>query len=413
MRSNTNLLRIVLHGSLVSVLLQLATSPLLARDTTFNPRIALSGSYTDNVRFVEGSEEASDFSTSIRVTLPVERQTRHSALLFQYDVRASKFSEFSSLDNLENRLLLNYSARISRVSSISLRARYAFTQDQANPVILEDSLDPDPFLSVRTKRETYQLSLGYGRNIGRRWNWNGSIGARGIDHSVIGGFDPQGDPALIPEDKTGYRVSTGFDRRLSGKNSLGAKYTFGITDLERNGRDELHRMRLIFRAGVSKRVTIRGEVGGYRRTNDTQDEATSGLEALLGVSFNEALALGPVRFGFGAGVAPSRGGSLEGTSVNRTIFVSMSGVRTKPVSWRIVARHSERVPDLFGQSERETNSLSARTERSIQRVLGLALSARYVEQTSDDPLQSPSSFYRASAGLVWRPLGKKTRVVER
>jgi hypothetical protein len=293
-----------------------------------------------------------------------------------------------------------------------VRVKYTFTQDQANPVILEDSVDPDPFLSVRTKRQTYGLSLGYGRDIGRRWNWNSLIGVAGLDHSVIGGFDPQGDPGLIPEDKTGYRVSTGFDRRLSERNSIGAKYTYGITNLERNGQDELHRMRLTFNTRVSKRVNIRGEVGGYQRTNDTQNEATTGVDALVNVSFNEALTVGPVYFGFGAGVVPSYGGSLEGTSSNRAIFASMSGVRIEPVRWSIVARYSQRVPDLFGQSERDINSLSARTEMSLQRVLGLSLSARYVKQTSSDPLQSPSSFYQVSAGLVWHPLGQ-TRVAGR
>jgi hypothetical protein len=287
-----------------------------------------------------------------------------------------------------------------------------FTQDQANPLILDDTLDPDPFLSVRTERKSYSLTLGYGRRMGPRWKWNSSIGASGIDHSVIGGFDPQGSSDLIPEDKTGYRVSTRFTRQLSEKTSLGGKYTYGITDLDINGEDELHRVQFTVGTDVSKRVAIVAEVGGYSRTNDDLDESSSGLDANLNIKFNEALTAGPVRFGFGAGVTPSSGGSLEGTSSNRTVFASMSGVRRRPVDWTIVARYAQRVPDLLGQSERDTSSLTARTEFEVHRNLGISVGARYVEQTSDDPLEPDDSFYRATAGLVWRPLGN-TAIAER
>jgi hypothetical protein len=82
------------------------------------------------------------------------------------------------------------------------------------------------------------------------------------------------------------------------------------------------------------------------------------------------------------------------------------------VDWTIVARYAQRVPDLLGQSERDTSSLTARTEFEVHRNLGISVGARYVEQTSDDPLEPDDSFYRATAGLVWRPLGN-TAIAER
>jgi hypothetical protein len=91
MKHNRDLRRVGARTLSALTLVVLAAGPQTVAETTFDPRIAFSSSYTDNVRYVEGTEDSSDSSTSIRVTLPVERHMQHSSWLFRFDAGGSKW----------------------------------------------------------------------------------------------------------------------------------------------------------------------------------------------------------------------------------------------------------------------------------------------------------------------------------
>jgi len=410
MQSSKDFLAVVLRGLLAVSMLQFAAMPPLARETTFNPRIAAVWTYNDNVGFVEGDDKNSDTSAGIHVTLPVERQLQQGALLFQYDVSSKAYREFSSLDHLDHQLRFDYGVRRSRFSSLNLSAGYYFTQDQANPGILENSVDPDPFLSARTEREAYNLGVGYQRDINKWWAWSGSVSTWQTDFSRIDGFDPGGIPEPGPQDKTGYGGTTGFKRKVSGSSSVGAEYTYGLTDLEQEGQVNTHRLNFTFSTRVSRRISLGGKVGGYRSTHDTLREDKSGAEGTLSINFNDDLTAGPVRFRFGAGVLPSYGGAQEGTSTNTGVFASVSGVRDRRVNWGIEARYSQRRPQFFSQSKLDSTSVSARMEVAILQNLGFRLRVRRTDQTA--PNQPSRSFFTFSVGPTWYPLGR-TRIAGR
>ena len=414
MQPNQEVLRVAGRGMCAILLLQLVSIPLVAKTTSFNPRVALTSTYTDNVRFVGQSSGSSDSDivTGLRVTLPVQKQGQHSSLLFRYDIAGNRYQDFSSLDNVAHALRLDYTLKLSRVSSLNVRAKYLFTQDQADPEVLEDSEDPDPFLAGRTERESGSLSVRYARNIGSRWEWFATGLARRSDFELIENFNPGTGLMQLPEDKDGYAAGTGAWRRFSKNTRLGARYSFGRTDLSVTGRVETHDFRFTFDSRLTKRFGLRGEVGAFYRDNIDTGETNDGATIIVLLKFNDGIGFtaGPVRFDFGAGLTPSYGGAIEGTSANAAVFASMKGVRTRPVEWGVTTRYGQRRSDLFGQPNRNTLTFVAYGEVGIRRLLGFRLTTRHSNQ--DIPSQPSSSFYSVRASFVWYPLGR-TRVAGR
>lgn len=400
-----------LHRLLAAAVLICVCGPSLgAGKTTFNPRVAAAWTYNDNVGFEAESDARDDTSVGVQVTLPVDHQLKQGALQFQYDVSSRTYSRFSSLDHLDHRLRFSYGRQTSRVASVSLNANYVLTQDQANPDILENSVDPDPFLSIRTERASYSLGLGYDRQLGNRWEWTGSISAWQADYSGIDGFDPGTTVGSTPEDKTGYVAATGFNHTVSARSSVGGEYTYGLTELDMGGDIDTHRLDFTFSTRVSRRISLGGRAGGYHSTRDATDETKSGAEGTLSINFNDDLTAGPVRVRFGFGILPSYGGAQEGTSTNTGAFVAVSGVRDWPINWGLDARYTERRPQFLSQSTLDTTTLSAKMEVGILQNLGFRIRLRHTDQSS--PGQLDRSFYVFTAGPTWYPLGR-TRIAGR
>ena len=192
---------------------------------------------------------------------------------------------------------------------------------------------------------------------------------------------------------------------ISRKTSMGIAYNFRRVELETTGTEDFQSLSFSVAHDFSKKVRAEMRVGGYKRSTENAESETRVL-VTANVRFNQGLTLGPVRFDFSVGVIPSNGGALTGTAVNATGGVSISGVRTYPLNWRVGAVYNRRSP--FGSDEPTTDTLrfTAGVEPSISRLMGLRFVAAHAQQTSEDPARD-ARYARVSVNLVVYPLGGK------
>lgn len=395
----------------LSFLVLLAAAPLPAsaqeRRTTFDPSIFLSQSYTDNVRFV-GEEDAdvSDSSTMLVLDLPVRHQLRRGELNFAYTGGRTVYREFDALDFTSHRLRFGVSTTPSRVSDLSFSTYFSKTQEQGNSASV-DGEDVNFFLAGRTDRQTYGASLDCGRQMGPHWRWGATVGASRSEFDPI--EDADTNAILDVQDRDTYSGALSFDRTLSRKWSVGAVYGYRQTRFDADADETTQSLGVRFNQNLGERGSITYEIGGFDRDRDGLDpQAAQDLDdggIYGGVNLGVTQPVGPVQFGFGAGVRPSSGGALRGTSTNTTVSVSLGPSMPRNWFWRLTSRFTRRDSSDRTEPDLDTVSLGASIERYLGQSVGIRLSAIWADQSTDEETigARDGSFYYATLGLVWYP----------
>jgi len=395
------------------VVCTVATAPAFAAMHSFNPSIRGNVSYINNVVFVDDpAEEQSDTNTRVALHLPYKMQTKTALLSLRYDTTFDSFQEFQELDFVGHKVTARLATNTSPRSTLRVYGTFSLSQDEDFVTGLQtdpDEPDPvDPFLLQRTRRWAGTVRVIHRHALGRRWNL--STGANG-SYSFVDPIDevPNAPSTANLEDKQSAGVNFRLRHTLSQKTSIGGTYAYGIVHQERSGDENVHEVRLTLSQGVSKRVNLGFEAGGYRRTRESPDSAgnfdTTGFSWSLHINmgYREGLKIGPYRMSFRLGARPSTGGTLEGTSTNNSASVSLTDPRTRTWSWSLFSRFTNRVPFDRDLAVYNTFSTGFNLRKSLRSALSLRGRAEYVNQWSSDTDDSTGSFFRVSGGLSWFP----------
>jgi hypothetical protein len=388
-----------------AVVLLFAVAPAHAQGTTFNPWISIGYTYTDNVDYLNPSgTKTGDYAATGAVVLPLVRRSERGSLRLTYGASTVAYQEESQFDNTEHRVSFDVYRENRRRSSWRVSTNYVKTDEQQTSPILPaeivpgESEDPDDAnlsLTSRTDRETIDAAFDYGWRIGRRWGLN--AGLRAGETRVDGGTDV--------EDRTWYGPSVRLRNTFSRRTSLGVGYHYQKIELEVSGDEDFHALEFFLERGLSRKLQLELHVGGMKRDTETLGSDTL-VFGTANVRFNHGLTLGPVRLDFLAGVSPARAEALAGTALNSTAGFSISGVRVRPVNWRIGTTYNHRSPFESGEATSETFRVRAGVEPRISKLLGIRFAASYSDQTSEDTALE-ASHTRVGVTLVVYPLSGK------
>lgn len=376
--------------------------------TTFIPSIGVSVGRTDNVAFldVEGTQlETSDVYTILNVLLPLTHPLRAGQLDFSYAFGLVRYRDFSDLDYSDHQLTLALSYAPDRRSTLTISSSYSLSQQQGDP---QGAEDPDFYLSQRSRRGSAILTTSYERNLGggARWIWGAEIGAALFRFQEISGA-PMVPTDLQLQDKTSYHASTRVSHVVTRRTSVGLRVGRQRNELSDVANEDVDDLAFTLQHAWSKNFSTSVAVGGYRRSQDppvVPDD--SGVLVDVTFDFNRPIDLGPVRLSFDAGVHPSSGGALAGTSTSTTAGISVSRADTaRNWNWGGAARYTRRDPSDPNQDTIDTQGLSAYLEGKLVRSLGARVSLARASQSSDNPL-AEGAFSSVTAGLVWYPLGR-------
>jgi hypothetical protein len=174
--------------------------------------------------------------------------------------------------------------------------------------------------------------------------------------------------------------------------------------------ERVRRVGLEFERRVAERSSFGIRLGWFGRELVDQDVETppnfqdQGLD--ISIRFSQGRELGPFRFGFNLGAAPSTGGGIAGTSTNYFAGAQVTNSdRTATWNWEVAFRYAVREPSENDTLRLQTFSLIGEIERRLGRTAGIRLRTRWVRQQDDDPSRVDGEFVSAAVRLVWYPLG--------
>jgi hypothetical protein len=412
-----------LRLALVLALGVIGTAPAWGQRTSFDPRIALLWRYTDNVNIVEadgGQTQVSDSWGTADVYLPLSRETRFGSWEINYTGAYYRYNNNTQYDNLAHTASFNLRFGLGRGGTLTTTGYYTLSQEQGVPRTIEDD---DQFLAVRTEQTFYGLQLRFEKNV-RRWFWDAGLRARWSDFSAIEGTLPDAPPddpevvSLIPEGRTRLIGYFEFRRSLTRQFSLGARYDVARTELNRSG-NELYQVLSLSTGWRTKRYfSIDGTVGFFERTNEVdralgvEEVKETGLAWTMQLRVDPPLAAiqkGKIKVGLDVGIAPSGGGSLQGTSTDSYVRVYLeTGRQTRsPWYWSIGTRYTRRESTLDEIPTYQTAGLEGGVEYAIGGIVSIRFGAGWSRQLDAEQDQTAASFTSAGAGLVIYPKGRR------
>jgi len=396
--------------------------PARGQETLFNPYVSVEYGYTNNVEF-SGTAQTADNSTRLTVMLPMVRYWPKGWMVFSYSPSYYKYRDSDLLDRDEHRLRFGVSTQVSRRSSLDFSTRFTRTQVQGE-VLNQGAIDlPAPggggggdlppldleegslLLSQRTERDLIGADLGFRQQAAERWDWYARVGASDWKHTMIEDF-PEGPESSLVEDRSEYRGNLGVARSLSRTTSLGARYGYRHTELDISGEEDMHSVMLTLEHQAGPKLSVGGELGGYRRTSTAPGDSAGDLTRN---GMRGALRLRReyrrVVFGLFAGYAPTSGGDLAGTSTDSSLGLGLAGTGSAAWDWNLGARYTRRRPTDPDQPTRTATGVSGAVERRFGRSAALRLTASHVRQDNGiEGIENPSVF-RALFGVVWYPVG--------
>ncbi len=379
----------------------------------FNPSLSLGYSTTDNVNYLDGPtiDTASDTSMQLTATVPIERRFRTGTWDFSYNGYWTRYSGHSELDNAAHYAETGFHFNPSRRSTLRINGVYTLTQLQAvareNPdFVTGDAL----FVGERQTVRAYGLGLGYRAGIGPTWSWDTNVSASTANVKPIAGYDDTA-AGLPRQDSRAFQARTRFDRERSERFTLGGEYQYSRYDLTDSGLEDVHELSVTATRKIARKSSIAGEVGAYRRSRDSADPTASYLQngALLSVGYSYTPRTG-LDARASVGIVPSSGGTLAGTSTNRTIQAYLTGNHERRrVTWEFGGYHSVREASDETIPTLQIVSLTGSVEHAIRALFGLRFQTTWVDQSSDVEGYSEAEYYSISLSGVWYPLGR-TRV---
>jgi len=373
--------------------------------TTFNPVFNFGAFYTDNFTFVgtPGGDKASS-GYYLGLALPVNHQIRDGSITAMYSTSYESFSDVQ-LDNGIHYLNFALTRNRSKTDRLSFYGRYNYTQDQGNRRSLSEN---QLFLSPRATREFGSIGINYAkplskefaiRLIGRASSWR------------------YGNFVLLPEqptprgfrDRDAFAGGFGVSKRMGRDIRLGMAYGYRHFELSQAGTQDINSLSLTFSYRVGNAFTLGLAAGGFNRTStsiNNEQRKKSGFQ--LALNIGKAWRLESLVIGVRVAHAPNVGGGAQvGTAT-----VSRAGLFIRPGvsrgrrnwSWSLFANWARRDPVNNIQKTIENVSVGGSFYYGLGRILGISISANYVDQVSQSELNR-GEFFRASLGLSIRPLG--------
>ncbi|HXV75511.1 MAG TPA: hypothetical protein VD788_04270 [Candidatus Polarisedimenticolaceae bacterium] len=373
---------------------------------TFDPSLFLTVETTDNVAFANSTQpKTSDSNATLGVTLPVRRETARGWLEFLYSTGFSRYREITAFDDINHLLEFRSYREPNPATRLNAEACYLRTQQQNRGYRVRSCTEL--FTTERTRRELFGGTVDYNRRLGRLWSWNVELQAAVANFDAIEDFDP-GDTGLVVEDKVGYRASAGIARRFGRRLRLGTSYSYGVVFQDLSPDVETHRLRLDVEHEATRRLQYRLQVGAYYRSSDEVDEQmqddlrTSGVEFLFELQYGESKGyrIGPVVLELGAGIQPTAGSGLQGTSTDAVVSAGLSPVRSQRWNWQFESTYGVRIPTESDAVDIRTLRGSAWIERELGRAFGARLRGYFSDQMADDPTYAVS-LYIVEISLAW------------
>jgi hypothetical protein len=120
-----------------------------------------------------------------------------------------------------------------------------------------------------------------------------------------------------------------------------------------------------------------------------------------------AIQKGKITLGLDVGIAPSGGGSLEGTSTDSSVrlYLAKNPIRS-PWTWDVGIRYTRRQSSLEGVPTYQTAGLGGGVQYALSNLLSLRLSASATRQLDANDDVTSAEFRFARLGLVVYPKGR-------
>ncbi len=375
-----------------------------ARAVAFYPEVSGERTYTDNVRFTAGAggEGASDWTTRLRLELPLEQPLRNGLLRVRYDVGYERHRDFPELDHDEHELRVDLGATLRRGGALNVLLRGSRTQNQ---VRADQQASPDLFLAPRTNRDIVRGELSYEAVASGPWRWSGRLSAGAFGYDPIGGFDSAASVAIANRREYGLRFDAA---RGHLSRSLAVHYGFRRFELDSGARENVHAVG----AGWTRDARSHAwalEAGAFLRTL-----APVGATGIPGPRRSEADVLLAARFSreyrwwllrFEAYRGPSSGGTLSGTSTDSVVGLSLARKGAIKWRWALHGRVAWSDPTDPTDPSLRTATLASSFELRPLGRLGLRWSAHVADQSSPREPSLDGSFTVAGFGLVVYPAG--------
>ena len=376
-----------------------------AAETMFHPSVTLDAAWSDNVAYAGAADEpTSDATARLGVVLPLRTEWASGTWSFEYNPSYEKHQDLEVLDHAEHRLATHLSKKTGRTGVFGVGATFTRTQEQGRAWSLES---PDLFLTNRTNRDLISADIGFAQEISPRWRWNAGVWGGWYDYAIIEGFD-QGIPQAAVEDRNEYRGSVAVSRLMTRASSMGLQFEHRRFDLETGGTEDADLASITFDHAASRELTMSVQVGAFTRStegtvaNPLEESPETGAQGGFSLRRTFTAAILTVD----AGMAPTSGGALEGTSTDSSVGFTVASVAGLRWSWTASARYAYRDPT--DPAEDPVNSIGggAGLEWRPYETLGLRVAATYADQSGDaQGAALDASYTTVGAGLVWYPRG--------
>ncbi len=393
----------------------LGIRPATAQRTAFLPSVFVEEARTGNVGYLGagGGQIAPDWMTRLGVSLALRRDGKSGQAGVRYGGYYEKYRTHSELDHSEHSLGVDLSSPAGQRSSVGFTMGYNYGQVQGNPSSVDAS---DRFLSQRVTRQVLRGTLRYDRRGSGRWSLGATATGSQYWFRQISGLPEQQPPEEPPpepasttvEDRRELGATAGIRMAMSPRRAIGWVYGYTRYDLDVSGMEEVHNLAMTFDLGLGKNVTIGFQVGAFQRRKTSEPGGPVTVEQGLGLQARGGLSITKVgkttTTSLLADRSASNGGTLNGTSTDTTVGVTVSNVRPILWFWSASGRYVLREPTQSAMTNVQTIAGGGSVERRFRNALSLRLTAIYVRQVSGDSAftgTAPSG----AVGLVWNPRG--------
>jgi hypothetical protein len=379
----------------------------------FNPSLAIGLTTTDNVNYLDSPTltTSNDQSAELTATAPMERRFRTGTWDLTYEGYWTRYSDHDALNHSAHYVDTGFRFNPTRRSTLRVNGVYTLTQLQAVARPVPDFVTGDDlFVGERQTVRAYGLGTGYRLEIGPTWSWDSSISGSTANVKPIDGYDDS-SPALSRQDTRSFLARTRVERERSERFTLGGEYQYSRFDLSGSGLEDVHELSVTATRKLGRKSSIAGELGAYRRSHEAGETTTSYRNdgALVSLFYSYTPTTG-LTARAGLSVVPSSGGTLQGTSTNRTIQAFLNGNHEHHrLYWEVGGYQSVREASDETVPTLEVLSLTGSIEHAIRTLFGLRLQTTWVDQSSDVEGYSEAKYYSVSLSCVWYPLGR-TRV---
>lgn len=372
-----------------------------AGDVSFRPEVSLEGEYSDNVIVSPDNQAIGDFSTRLRVLLPVINRWDSGRLRLSYEPSVERYQDVDQLDNDAHSLLFRVDDAMNRQSEFHMDLGFVRSLDQG---MSSSILGEDLFLVRPSERDRLSGAISYARQVSRRWGWNGGLDGADLKYEELDGDDIPGETI---EDRKEYGATLGLDFHLSTQSTFGVFLRQRSNELESSGSEDLQQLGLVWNRTVGRGSDFRLELGVSDRSGEfimlgqTIPDFVSETEIFGGIELTRSMRKS--RLHLLATRQPTSGGTSSSTSTDSLVSIGLSGVPGRSWRWTVTARYASRDPLDSSLEVADTFGAGGQVEWRPTQFSGYRIGFDMVDQSSSGA--ADRSLGRAWAGVVWYPRG--------